>query len=335
MHSEAPVRARRSAARAVRRILLQASLGLAALSLAEPGKRGSEPPRADLYVSVDDSTAELSLDGIPRPGRRQFPFEGIEAGRHRLVARARHRIGTLEVVLRRDEVRHVTLRMREATTRVRFLSDPYGAQVFAGTQLLGTTPLLAEALPEGIHEITLRREGHLDTTFRMDTDSTRRIEVRLTPSGTLEIDPENGVELLLNRGHLSLTRKAQGPIPLACGNWRIRTVHPDWRPLDTSVALLPGKTTRLGMQRLWARLSIDVRQGPTMTWLDGKPLGNTPHLLEEVVPGAHRLVLRAPGYREVERTLRLSPGEALLLKLDLDSLEGRSKPVRPNGFEEE
>lgn len=295
---------------------------------------------ADLYLTVEDTAAEVQLDGKTLPSgpggashRGTYSLEGLKPGKHRIQARSPHRIGTLELKLKAGEVRHVRLSLRPSSVPVRILSWPQEAQVFLAETRLGLTPF-QDSLPEGRHTLTLRLPGHLDSTFVLDTDSTRKHQVRMVPAGTLAVDPENGIELFLGRGEQSLTRRADGPVALAAGRWQIRTIHPDWIPLDTLVTLLPGRTTRLSLRRLWARLSVDSKPA-ALVWLDGKPLGPTPHVLEGLLPGPHRLVLRSSGYREQVRELALGPGEAMLVKLDLDSLEGREMPPADPRFEEE
>lgn len=295
---------------------------------------------AALYLTVEDTAAEVQLDGkplLPAPGSPNSPgsfsLEGLKPGKHRIVARSPHRLGKLELDLRAGEVRHARLRMRPSVTPVRLISWPQEAQVFLAETRRGRTPL-NDTLPEGRHRLTFKLADHLDTTLVLDTDSTRRLEIRMVPAGTLAIEPESGIELFLGRGTQNLTHRADGPIRLAAGNWQVRTIHPDWVPLDTLVTLLPGRTTSLSVRRLWARLSVETKPA-SLAWLDGKPVGPTPLLLDGLVPGEHRLVLRSQGYREHVRELRLTPGEAQLVKLDLDSLEGREPPPKPQGFEEE
>lgn len=318
-------------------LLLPGASGWARPKAVDPGK----PATADLYLSLEDTAAAVVLDGksLARDssafaGSGELALEGLKPGKHRIEARSPHRIGTLDITLKPGELRHVRIRMRRSTAPIRVLSWPQEAQVFQAEACLGRTPLRIDSLPEGRHTLTLRLPGHLDTTFILDTDSRRKVQVRMVPAGNLVIEPENGIELFLIRGAQSLTRPANGSMTLAAGIWQVRSIHPDWIPLDTSVAILPGKTTSLAMKRLWARLSV-VAKPAADAWLDGKPLGSTPLLLDTLVPGAHRLVLRSRGYREQVRELRLAPGEALLVKLDLDSLEGREPAPRMQGFEEE
>lgn len=318
-------------------LLLPGASGWARPKAVDPRK----PATADLYLSLEDTAAAVMLDGksVARDssafaGSGELALEGLKPGKHRIEARAPHRIGTLDITLKPGELRHARLRMRRSTVPVRVLSWPQEAQVFLSETCLGRTPLRIDSLPEGRHTLTLRLPGHLDTTFVLHTDARRNVQVRMVPAGSLAIEPENGIELFLIRGAQSLTRPASAPLALAAGSWQVRSIHPDWIPLDTSVTILPGRTTSLGMKRLWARLSI-VAKPAADAWLDGKPVGTTPLLLDTLVPGAHRLVLRSRGYREQVRELSLAPGEAMLVKLDLDSLEGREPAPRPQGFEEE
>lgn len=77
-----------------------------------------------------------------------------------------------------------------------------------------------------------------------------------------------------------------------------------------------------GIFALVARVTVQVEpvQGASLT-IDGSPLGPLPLEMPLILsPGEHRLVARAPGRRDAERSLRLASGDALLVELALPSL---------------
>lgn len=295
------------------------------------GKSGpDEIGSGDLYVTLEDSTATLFLDGLQVQGSRLFSLEKVEAGTHLLVARTATQFGAIEVSLMNDDVQHVEIPLINGTGMVKFLSDPMGAQVFVERQLVGETPFKSGILEVGNRKALFRKEGYFDTTVPVGVsmDEQRSVKVNLRPAGSLALDPPVEIPLTLTNGTETLTKLGDKPVLLRPGTWRVQASHPDWRYLDTTVTIRKGKLTTVPLHRYHARLSI-IAKPKAEVWLDGKPIGPTPHILDTVEPGAHVLRLRCVGYKDIVKPFVAAIGEVLLERFTLESQDGRVAEHRP------
>lgn len=114
----------------------------------------------------------------------------IEAGRHRLRLK-KEGYEDLERLIDEGVLqprKPFALRQNPGTLMVK--TDPSGASVFHGRQLLGTTPLLITTLPKGDHPITLKEHGYETHEAVFEVSEVQGVEktVELAARvGTLEV----------------------------------------------------------------------------------------------------------------------------------------------------
>jgi hypothetical protein len=82
---------------------------------------------------------------------------------------------------------------------------------------------------------------------------------------------------------------------------------------------------------LVARVTVTVEPAEgTTVFLDGAPLGPiSPDLPLILAPGEHRLVARAPGRADAERTMRVASGDQRVVELTLPSLQPEPVKITP------
>ena len=79
-----------------------------------------------------------------------------------------------------------------------------------------------------------------------------------------------------------------------------------------------------------ADVFVDSSPSGAQLILDGQMAGRTPHLLRQVTPGRHRLLLQKRGYEELERVLHVPDGlpyEPYTLRLTPETVHITSKPT--------
>jgi len=279
----------------------------------------------DLYVTVEDSSATLTLDGKPVPGRSPFSIEHIEAGSHRLAARSGDRIGSLEIELAKDDLKRIEIPLSLGTTSMKFFTEPAAALVRLDEntgpgRALGETPFKLDSLEVGTHKVTLRKSGYLDTTvaFTAVLDKPGALRVRLSPAGTLVLDPSPEVPVLLAQGRDTLVLPGRARISLPPGKWTFSLSDKAWEPVTTTVRIVQGQDDTLSLRRHFARLSITARI-PAKVRLDGRDVGTSPLSIDSLEPGKHVVQVRAEGQRDVTQELTLAPGQVLSLDVQLES----------------
>jgi hypothetical protein len=276
-----------------------------------------------VYVTVEDSSATLTLNGKPVKGSVLFALEKLDVGQYTLVARTAMMVGSIDIVVGRNEVLRVDIPLKPATGTVKFLSDPMGAQIFVNRQLIGQTPFKSTTLQVGEIKATFHKLGFFDTTvsFALGQDQEVVSKLTLTPVGNLVFEPETPAQMTLIQGRDTLVRSGDKPIGLRPGSWRLLVRDKAWQPLDTVVQIKKGRTTSVALKRYQARVSI-IASPEAEAWLDGVALGPTPHILDTVAPGTHTLILRQQGYKDAVRKITVTPGQVVLKRITLENRNG-------------
>jgi PEGA domain/Peptidoglycan-synthase activator LpoB len=279
----------------------------------------------DLFVTVEDTAATLTLDGKPVPGRSPFSIEHVETGSHRLVARAGDRIGSIAIDLSKDDLQRFEIPLSQGSTSMKFFSEPVGAMVHleqnAGSgQSLGVTPLKLDTIEAGNHQVTFSKFGYLDTTvsFVALMEKSGTLRVRLIPAGTLVLEPAPLVPVLLVRGRDTLRVPGRARIDLPPGTWRFSLHDKAWEPISTTVRIAQGRDDTIALQRHFARIEISTGI-PAQVRLDGRLVGTSPLSIDSLEPGKHVVQASAEGHRELIQELTLSAGQTQHLDAQLES----------------
>jgi hypothetical protein len=300
---------------------LAARLADGAASAASGGVVGT----GDLFVTVEDPDAALTLDGKPVPGRAPFSLEHVEAGTHVLVARSGSQIGSAQVELFKDDLQRIAISLHQGTGSAKLFSEPAGATVRLADpdgsgQILGSTPVKVDGLEVGHHRIRFEEPGYLDTTVDLEVrlDGIVTLHLGLSPAGSLVLDPVPVVPLELTRGRDTLRLAGRKRIDLPPGTWHLRLRDRAWEPLSTSFRIEQGKDDTLRPQRHLA--AIEVTSGiPSEVRIDGISVGTTPLAVDTLEPGSHTVLLSAQGHLDKLQTMVLEPGELQHLDVQMES----------------
>ncbi len=242
---------------------------------------------------------------------------------------------------RRARALEALARLRPRLRVVTVRSEPSGALVFLDTEergVFGRTPLEIALEPGEAHALLLRAEGHHDATRTLDAEvaSGADIVVPLLPRAGevfLDVAPEDAeVEVL--RGEEVLARQTgDGSLALPVGRYRVRVTAPGHAPGDRLVAVSEATDQSLAVELTPIRgrtalLLLTAGDEPALVTLDGRPVGRTPLRLPGVVPGIHRLEVRADDGRLWRGRVRLDAGDARLLRVRLDQNGRRQERPR-------
>jgi hypothetical protein len=140
-------------------------------------------PADYIWLDTDPAGAEISVDGKVA-GKAPLLVQQVATGAHAIRAAA----PGYEPLTRTIEVpgegalHRLTLRQHNGTLKV--TSDPLGAAVVYGTQMLGRTPALIDSLSPGEHEVRLIEPGFTPhkQTVTIATDRPTAINVEMEPS---------------------------------------------------------------------------------------------------------------------------------------------------------
>lgn len=189
----------------------------------------------------------------------------------------------------------------------------------------GAAPMKLTDLPTGKYEVNAKRgDWELRDVVEVQRGQTARKEF-VFASGTLDVTSEPaGAEIFIDnvdRGAAPM----QAEVPARLHELRARLSG--WPEQRRSVSLAPHQANSVSFVFRNGSVKITSAPGGATVLSDGRELGQTPLIIEEVKPGAVRYELRASGYKaafvtgevepqrqtflaqRLERTLGPAPGE--------------------------
>ncbi len=295
--------------------ILAAKLSVGAQRIAG-GAVAPEVRFGDLYVTTQDSNATLTLDGKPVTGHSPFSLEKVEVGTHLLVAQAKNLYGTVEVTLGPGDLKKVSIPMQVGQGSLKLRTDPEGARIVLDETEVGETPSKLEKVTAGIHRVTFKKFGFLDSTAIVEIANLvdTFLQVRLVPGGLLTISAQAMVQIRLVQGHDTVYTVTGHPVALRTGKWQLSVRTHPWEPIEEIIEIQAlNQEHHLKIEPNFAWLSVTTNR-PGEIFLDGKVLGKT---LEEpgsswksdsLVAGAHHLRLTSPQSLPWEKEVSLQKG---------------------------
>lgn len=326
---------------AVPRMALKLANG--ATNVAAKGATGTG--RSELYVTTQDSDAQLKIDGAPINGRSPFTIEKLDAGPHELVAQGKLMYGTLTVNLGLDDIQKVTIPMSPMMGSAKFISDPPGARVLldGAEYLLGLeeTPFKRDGLPPGPHKVTFRKAGYLDTTVSVDIalGTVQTVRAPLNLGGILQLHASGSARALVIHGtDTSWIDANDGKLTLREGRLLVRVEDPRWEPVQQEIEIHLGKTSEVRFDlhprpRTFLKVLADQ---PAEIHLDGELKGRTRPdsgmqvwWSDTLSAGIHNLLatseLRAPWQQDLTLTKGTTTPVVVKFKWSKDELDRRSR----------
>ncbi|GIV60323.1 MAG: protein kinase [Rhodothermaceae bacterium] len=139
---------------------------------------------------------------------------------------------------------------------------------------------------------------------------------------------ETGATVYVNGTRIGETPVVQHAVPADRDTLALRVEKEGFLPVDTTVAVLAGRslTLFLTLPEAVTSASLAVRADPpdAQVFIDGEPVGRASELAErlDLPPGEHRVEVRRDGYATWRDTYRLAAGETRVVEARLRPLGG-------------
>ncbi|MEP6822259.1 MAG: bifunctional serine/threonine-protein kinase/formylglycine-generating enzyme family protein [Chthoniobacterales bacterium] len=259
-----------------------------------------EPPTFVKATIATDPAGAMVLLG-DRMKRSPAQFEGIEPGKYSL----RVMLPEFDPVEQRVELKSgetfalPLIKLQRSKGSVQITSAPDGAEFElsrAGEPALrATTPATLQGLSTGVYEAVARR-GEWELRDRVEIkrgETTRKVFDFAT--GTISIASEPpGAEI-------SIDGKVRGPSPLTlelpAGSHRVSAQYQDWPAEERDLKVEKNQTASASFE--FAKGSVKIISAPSGASVtqDGRDLGVTPLLVEDVEPGQVAYELHLAGFK--------------------------------------
>ncbi len=169
----------------------------------------------EIFVTTAEPGLPITLDGQDTGEVSPSLLKDVPAGRHTVEVRLECAHFYSEVEVKPLQITRVTADPVEGTGTLAITSEPSGALVYLGEEVLGATPLETTELPCGEdHSLRVEAEGYvsLQRTLRVPAFRTTELDFSLDPLafGVLVIS----VEPLDARIYLDDLKVAEGPVTL-------------------------------------------------------------------------------------------------------------------------
>jgi formylglycine-generating enzyme required for sulfatase activity len=255
----------------------------------------------------------------------------IEAGPHRLrLSRRRYQDAVLEIDVEGLDLEQVfSVELAPDWAPVTFRSDPTGASVIVGGEIVGTTPLSVDLL-SGAHRVSFELEQYQRETVELAVEAGRAIAapvVTLTPvPADLDLTTTPAATITVDGVYRGST-----PLRLTLPPWtphEIAAAAAGYETVKKTVELKPGEVRGLSLELVPKFGVVFVTAIPADATLvvDGRPAGRANQRLR-LTARQHTLEFSRPGYqtRRIELTPR--PGVSKQLSVELEPLGKKADPA--------
>lgn len=278
-----------------------------------------------LEIRSTPSGATVLLDGV-RQGQTT-PFElQLPPGKY-VVKIQKDRFYPYEetVVVEPSKTRPVVADMVRQLGRMVVETNPPGAKVYIGEDLIGTTPFTHEK-PVGTYVMTIKKPEFRDKVIQatIAPDETLSITEDMTErSGGLKITTNPpGAEV-----HIDDVYMGETPLPIEKkpGKYRLTIRSKKYREVSEDVVIEDNITKNIhrDLDPVVVEFRIDSDPSRAKVWINGEDMGYTPAILHKE-PGNYTVRVTKPGYRNYSEEVRIQEGAFLQLKAVLEA-EGQQQ----------
>ncbi len=277
------------------------------------GWPGSPAPagQGSVFIETDPANAMVILDG--RMLRSPARFASVKAG----AQNARVMLPGYEAqdlplqVMANVEVRPVKVSLRRSVGGVRVESDPAGCEfeLRSNGEVVknGKAPADFSGLPTGAYEVVMRHEGG-EKRANVDVKGGEVVPVslRFGLGKFLVSSTPAGAEIFADGKRVGA---APCEVALGEGDHRLVARYRGWPEQERTVNAESGPVAGVAFAFPFGSAKITSAPAGAAIFEDGREIGRTPLLLEDLEPGERTYQLKLTGYRNTQATVLVKAGE--------------------------
>jgi serine/threonine protein kinase/formylglycine-generating enzyme required for sulfatase activity len=282
--------------------------GLYAFS--ERGARGS------IRIETEPPNAMVVLDGQMK--RSPAQFDGLPTGRHNAHIALSSDYDPIDVPIEiapRAAAHPPKFKFVRSHGTARIESKPAGArfELRDGEQIVqhGTTPATLASMPTGKYALVLRRD---------DREVKETIEIRRNEETVKQVEFVSGRVTATSqpaRAKILVDGKEAGVAPLELdlseGPHEFVAQYKTWPEQRRTIQCAGGRTESVAFEFAAGSVKITSAPAGASVFVNGVEKGVTPLPLEDLEPGEVRYELRLAGFKPIEVTGMVKPGEQTFL----------------------
>jgi hypothetical protein len=289
-------------------LLLAAGLAFALWKTLPPT---SNPGDGAVVIESDPPGAMVVLEG--RMLRTPARFAEIRSGGHhaRVMMPGYDPVDLPLRVEPGGETRPPTVMLHRSIGGMRVESEPPGCEVeiFAAGEAVkkGSAPTEFSDLPTGSYEVVMRHEGsEKRASFDVKSGEMTPVSFRFGSGKFLITSTPPGAEILAD-GKVVGVAPCEAVLPE--GEHRLTARYRGWPAQERIVEARSGPESGIAFAFPFGSAKITSAPAGAAVFLDGKEIGHTPLLIEDLEPGERRYTLKLEGFRNAHVVTTVKPGE--------------------------
>lgn len=220
----------------------------------------------------------------------------------------------------------VTLRPKFGWIRFEGAEELHGAHVYIDNERVGQLPLTTKDLKSGVHQIRIVKELYkvYEQQITVSDNETIIHEVKMKPNfAKVTLIVADGGEIWIDGQKKAVT---QWTGALEKGDYTVEVKKASHRSSSEVVHITELDTRTIQLKAptpIYGSLEITSTPANATIILDGKNVGKTPMLLNDILVGIHNMVLEKDGYERMSQTIKLNeePNQISLLLNRLGKIE--------------
>ncbi|MCP4412168.1 MAG: PEGA domain-containing protein, partial [Gammaproteobacteria bacterium] len=239
---------------------------------------------------------------------------------------------SIEVVA--DKEKFLTAALRKTKGSISIVSKPPNAKIYLDGEEVGITPDTLRSVDIGLHEIEVRMKGydvwHKAINIKQGKEKSLNAALQIN-TGSVSIKSDPGEAIIFINGEEYGTTPAN-ITDIIAGSCEVNVRLDGYAPWKKTVKIKPGKEISLiaVLQIITGAINITSKPSAAEVLIDGKNIGTTPKIINEMVPGMHLVELSKDGYENWSNSVEVMPETEVDLTAELEMKPGsvivNSKP---------
>ncbi len=293
------------------------------------------PNFANVTLTTDAESEIWIDDNYKSKGRWSGP---LELGEYSVeVKKKSHR--TASEIVRITEIGARTIALKAPTpiyASLELTSTPSNATVALDGKYVGETPLILNNILVGDHTVTVTKQGFskVEKTIELKEEIENNISVVLPNTKEVSITSNpTGADVYIDGVYKGVT-----PLKtiLSYGEHTIRFNREGYYQETQTIEV--GDNMDLVTEKLRqivGKMKITSSPSGALVYIDGVKVGQTPLMLDDVIVGSRKVILKKAGYESYEKTLVLSENTENILVATLEAekvvVNGAKKTYKVKG----
>ena len=283
------------------------------------------------YIDTNPFGADVWIDDIKLEGVTPLLIDSIDVGEHIIYAEKGDTVASNPEAFNilNDDLLKVDLVLRRGKGTLKIVTTPFEATAFLNGKKRGLTPLLLKELKSGKYNLSIKKEGFdvIEQKVIIRNNKIEEIVAELEVLATLSITSAPG------NADVSIDGEHRGKTPLQIqlskGQHEIGIAKINYKIHFENVGLVAGEITTKHFELNYKTGSLTINSNPpdADVFIDSKPSGKSPLLLDILSIGNHSVVVKKEGYITDKTNVQIEADKSDVINFELITVDSVKKQI--------